>query len=113
VGIRGKTRNKAGELRLLADRIPEARLMTSRKALGTRPEHERLWPDRPGNALIAHRRKRQRSELEDDTGRDRAGQDVVDGLVDLVDLAVDSDHLGAAGGVQGEDVGEVVTGAND
>src|SRR3984893_345886 len=54
-----------------------------------------------------------RSELEDDTGWDGAGEDVVDGLVDLVDLAVDGDHGGAAGGVQGEDVGEVVTGADD
>ena len=29
------------------------------------------------------------------------------------DLAVDGYHLGAPGGVQGEDVGEIVTGADD
>jgi hypothetical protein len=52
--------------------------------------------------------KLERSELEDDAGRDIAGQDVVDGLVDLVDLALDGEHLGAVGGVQGEDVAEVV-----
>jgi len=39
--------------------------------------------------------------------------DVINGLVDLVDLAVDGDHLGAVGGVPGKDVGEVVTGADD
>src|ERR1700719_1152016 len=54
-----------------------------------------------------------RLELEDDTGRDSASEHVVDGLVDLVNLAVDGDHLGAPGGVKGEDVGEVVTGADD
>src|SRR3984885_9438944 len=53
------------------------------------------------------------SELEDDTGWDSAGQDVVDGFVDLVDLAVDGDYLGPPGGVQGEDVTEVVAGADD
>src|ERR1700733_9109193 len=55
----------------------------------------------------------EQSELEDDTGRDTAGEDVVDGLVDLVDLAVDGDHCGPAGGVQGEDVTEVVASADD
>src|SRR3984885_81047 len=53
------------------------------------------------------------SELEDDTGWDSAGEDVVDGFVDLVDLAVDGDHRGPAGGVQGEDITEVVAGADD
>ncbi len=38
-----------------------------------------------------------------DTGQDGAGEAVVGGLVDLVDLAVDGERLGAVGGsVQGE-----------
>src|SRR5664280_1834022 len=53
------------------------------------------------------------SKLEDDAGEDAAGEHVVDGLVDLVELVVDGDDPGAAGGVQGEDVGKVVAGADD
>lgn len=57
--------------------------------------------------------RRRGSELEDDTGRHLAGQHVVDGLVDCIDLAVHRNHLGPSGGVQGEDVSEVVAGAYD
>jgi hypothetical protein len=55
-------------------------------------------------SLIGPASELEQSELEDDTGWDTPGEDVVDGLVDLVDLAVDGDHFGPASGMQGEDV---------
>src|SRR5208283_4438831 len=53
------------------------------------------------------------SELEDDPGRHRAGEDFGDRLVDLVEFAVDRHHSGAPGGVQVEHVRQIVAGAND
>jgi hypothetical protein len=52
-------------------------------------------------------------ELEDDARRNLSGEYLGHCLVDVVEFAVDGDHRGPAGGVQGEHIGQVVAGTDD
>src|SRR6266571_1380400 len=53
------------------------------------------------------------SEPEDHAGGYLAGEHVVDGFVDFVELAFDGDDASAACGMKAEDVGGVVASADD
>src|SRR5215218_6242390 len=53
------------------------------------------------------------SELEDHPGRNRSGENVGDRFVDLVELAIDGDDLGASRGVQLEDIVKVIACSDD
>ena len=88
------------------------------------PRHRpRRWPPgSPGRARLVRGRSTprragaataERSELEDDPGGDVAAQHLVDRLVDLVERPALGDDPGAARGVQLEDLGEVLPGADD
>ena len=69
-----------------------------------------LVPRAGGRGTVASVRN---LELEDEPGRDVAGEDLVEAGVDVVEFAARSDHLRAAGRVQFEHLGEVQTGADD
>src|SRR6266571_3675209 len=69
-----------------------------------------LVPRAGGRGTVASVRN---LELEDEPGRDVAGEDLVEAGVDVVEFAARCDHLCAAGGVQFEHLGKVEAGTDD